>query len=85
MSKNGMATYDKTVNFVNLTHLPTPKREYTVNFEKLTGGLNIYDPDYRLKLNESPDMENMLWKNGTLCSRYGQNYVYTPETLEGSE
>lgn len=84
MSKNGMATYDATVNYVNLTHLPTPKREYTVNFERLTGGLNLYAPDYRLKTNESPDMENMLWKNGTLCSRYGQNYVYVPETLEHS-
>ena len=75
MSKNGMATYDRTVNYVNLTHLPTPKKEYTVNFEKLTGGLNLYAPDYRLNNNESPDMENMLWKNGTLCSRYGQNYT----------
>lgn len=84
MSKNGMATYDATVNYVNLTHLPTPKREYTVNFERLTGGLNLYAPDYRLKTNESPDMENMVWKNGTLCSRYGQNYVYVPETLEHS-
>lgn len=81
MSKNGMATYDKTVNYVNLTHLPTPKKEYTVNFEKLTGGLNLYDPDYRLRLNESPDMENMLWKNGTLCSRYGQDYVAKNELL----
>jgi len=81
MSKNGMATYDRTVNYVNLTHLPNPKKEYTINFEKLTGGLNLYDPDYRLKLNESPDMENMLWKNGTLCSRYGQNYTYVPDTL----
>lgn len=84
MSKNGMATYDAAVNYVNLTHLPTPKREYTVNFERLTGGLNLYAPDYRLKTNESPDMENMVWKNGTLCSRYGQNYVYVPETLEHS-
>ena len=75
MSKNGMASYDRTVNYVNLTHLPTPKREYTINFEKLTGGLNLYAPDYRLNLNESPDMENMLWKNGTLCSRYGQDYL----------
>ena len=55
--------------------MPTPKTEYVVDFEKLIGGLNLYDPDYRLKLNESPDMENMLWKNGTLCSRYGQNWV----------
>ena len=81
MSKNGMATYDRTVNYVNLTHLPNPKKAYTVNFEKLTGGLNLYAPDYRLKNNESPDMENMLWKNGTLCSRYGQNYTYVPSTL----
>lgn len=83
MSKNGMATYDKALNYVNLTHLPTPKKEYTINFEKLTGGLNIYDPDYRLKLNESPDMENMLWKNGTLCSRFGQEYVYRPSSSIG--
>ena len=79
MSKNGMATYDRALNYVNLTHLPNPKHEYTINFESLTGGLNLYDPDYRLKNNESPDMENMLWKNGTLCSRYGQNYVYTSD------
>lgn len=55
--------------------MPDPKTKYQVTFESLTGGLNLYDPDYRLKLNESPDMENMLWKNGTLCSRYGQNYT----------
>lgn len=71
-----MATYDRPVNYVNLTRLPTPKHEYTINFERLTGGLNLYAPDYRLKPNESPDMENMLWKNGTLCSRYGQNYAF---------
>lgn len=75
MAKNGQASWQKTANFVNLTHMPTPKSEYQVNFEKLTGGLNIYSPDYRLELNESPDMENMVWKNGTLCSRYGQTYV----------
>ena len=75
MSKNGMASYQKPADYVNLTRLPTPKKEYITNFERLTGGLNLYDPDYRLKTNESPDMENMLWKNGTLCSRYGQDYV----------
>ena len=75
MAKNGQASWGKTAGYVNLTHMPTPKSEYQVNFEKLTGGLNIYAPDYRLNLNESPDMENMVWKNGTLCSRYGQSYV----------
>lgn len=75
MSKNGMPTFRGNSDYVNLTRLPTPKTEYVVNFERLTGGLNLYAPDYRLKVNESPDMENMLWKNGTLCSRYGQSYV----------
>ena len=81
MSKNGMPTFQRrTGNYVNLTKLPTPKTEYIVNFPALTGGLNLYDPDYRLDANESPDMLNMLWKNGTLCSRSGQAYT-TPAAL----
>lgn len=63
-------------NIVNLSHLPNPKTEYNLTFDKLTGGLNLYAPDYQLKLNESPDMENLLWKNGALCSRFGQSYLY---------
>ena len=81
MSKNGMPTFQqRSSGYVNLTRLPTPKSEYIVNFPELTGGLNLYDPDYRLKANESPDMLNMLWKNGTLCSRAGQAYT-TPAPL----
>ena len=85
MSKNGMANYQKSSNYVNLTHLPTPKQERQVIFDKLTGGLNLYAPDYQLKRNESPDMENMLWKNGALCSRYGQTYVSETPLLEYNE
>jgi len=81
MSKNGMPNFAKTSGYVNLTRLPTPKSEYTVNFDKLTGGLNLYAPDYELKLNESPEMENMLWKNGALCSRLGQSYVDSRSNL----
>ena len=76
MSKNGMPTFQqRSSGYVNLTRLPTPKSEYIVNFPELTGGLNLYDPDYRLSPKESPDMLNMLWKNGTLCSRAGQAYA----------
>lgn len=73
-----MASYQKPAPYVNLTHLPTPKQEYVVNFEKLIGGLNLYAPDYQLKPNESPKMENMLWKSGALCSRMGQAYTDDP-------
>lgn len=77
-----MANYTGSSNYVNLTRLPTPKQERAVTFDKLTGGLNLYAPDYQLKRNESPDMENMLWKNGVLCSRYGQSYTSDTPLLE---
>lgn len=75
MAKNGMANYGRIGRTVDLTHMPDRKREYIVNFTALTGGLNLYSPDYQLDNSESPDMENMLWKDGTLCSRPGQRYL----------
>ena len=56
--------------------------EYTVTFENLNGGINLAELDYRLPPNESPEMENLLWKNGALNARPGQNYV--SETLLGT-
>lgn len=37
-----------------------------------SGGLNIQDLDYTLPLNQSPDMCNMMVKNGAFGKRYGQ-------------
>lgn len=47
--------------YVNFENLPDPKREYVQSFENLNGGLNLYDLDYLLKSNESPEMK----KGGT--------------------
>ena len=52
----------------------TAKTEYSVKFENLDGGLNISDLDFRLSSNESPEMKNLRYLDGTLCSRYGQIY-----------
>ena len=60
---------------VRLSKLPTPNTVYAVDFQKLNGGLNIRELDYRLKPNESPSMRNMWWKDGVLQSRDGQAYV----------
>ena len=38
-----------------------PKKEYALDYSNLCGGLNLWDPDYRLKPSESPEMENLLW------------------------
>lgn len=51
------------------------KSEYVVNFDRLDGGLNIYELDYRLDANESPNMKNLHWKDGALGCRSGQTYA----------
>lgn len=57
---------------VSLSRLPSPPREHVVDFPRLDGGLNTWELDYRLAANESPDMENLWWKDGVLCCRDGQ-------------
>ena len=59
--------------------MPDAKTEYTVNFSSLGGGLNIRDLDYRLKNDESPEMMNLMWRNGVLNGRYGQVWVSDTE------
>lgn len=61
--------------YVNLSKMPDPRQEYTVNFGNLNGGLNLSELEYRLKNNESPSMKNLMWREGVLCSRDGQKYI----------
>ncbi|MBP3210191.1 MAG: hypothetical protein J6M64_09860 [Oscillospiraceae bacterium] len=61
--------------YASLRDVPSPKREYVLDFSNLSGGINLWDPDYRLKSNESPEMKNLLWRNGMLCSRKGQYFL----------
>lgn len=58
-----------------MSYLPNPAQLHTIDFERLDGGLNIFNLDYRLKPSESPDMKNLRWKDGTLSSRKGQQFV----------
>lgn len=61
--------------YVNLSKMPDPRQEYTVNFGNLNGGLNLSELEYRLKNTESPYMKNLMWREGVLCSRDGQALV----------
>ena len=58
---------------VSLSSMPSPNKEYVVDFPRLDGGLNTWELDYRLKVNESPEMRNLWWKDGALCCRDGQH------------
>lgn len=60
---------------INMKYMPSPNREYSMSYGNLAGGLNIFELDYRLKANESPDMKNLVWKDGCLNSRNGQTWV----------
>lgn len=60
---------------LSLRYMPAPNRERSMSFGNLAGGLNIWDLDYRLSPNESPDMKNLVWKDGCLNSRNGQVWV----------
>lgn len=59
-------------DYINNRRIPYQNREYVESFQNLTGGMNRFDLDYRLKGNESPFLQNMSWHNGTLTSRLGQ-------------
>ncbi len=67
--------------YTNMKKAPSPKKEYVLDYSNLCGGINLWDPDYRLKSSESPEMKNLLWRNGMLCSRKGQ--VYLNSTMLG--
>ena len=46
--------------------------EHTVFYERFDGGLNLWDEESRLAKNETPQMQNLWWEGGALCSRQGQ-------------
>jgi len=47
-------------------------KTYRAAFPKLLGGLNLKELDYRLSVDESPEMENLWWQDGVLQCRDGQ-------------
>lgn len=53
----------------------SPKKEYVHSFPALTGGLNLWELDYRLRSEESPAIENLMWREGALNCRDGQVWV----------
>ena len=69
--------------YTNLRDTPAPKKEYVLDYSNICGGINLWDPDYRLKPNESPEIKNLLWRNGMLCSRKGQAYVFDTALGQG--
>lgn len=67
---------------VILSSMPNAPKEYVIDLPKLSGGLNLWDLDYRMDANQSPDMQNLCWLDGSLSCRPGQSWI-TSENSPG--
>lgn len=63
---------------ISLSSVPSQHATKMVDFSRLDGGLNLWEMDYRLNRNQSPEMKNLWWQDGVLQCRDGQNYLYGP-------
>lgn len=68
--------------FKNYFGVKGPPKKKVLDLSRLDGGLNTWELDYRIKPNQSPDIENMWWVDGVLGSRRGQEMLLE-ETLSG--
>ena len=59
--------------------LPAPPAEKTAVYRGLAGGLNLRELDYRMDPDQSPEMENLWWRDGLLGCRDGQEFLSEAE------
>lgn len=65
-------------NPIGLSGMPDPPEERMITFDTLSGGLNLWELDYRMDAGQSPEMENLWWRDGVLSCRDGQEAVSAP-------
>lgn len=70
---------------MKLTSIPNQHPIKVVDFPRLDGGLNLWELDYRLSNNQSPEMKNLWWQDGVLQCRDGQEYLVGPPPLAPGE
>ena len=63
---------------ISLSSMPNQHATKMVDFPRLDGGLNLWEMDYRINRNQSPEMKNLWWQDGVLQCRDGQSYLYGP-------
>lgn len=58
-----------------ITNIPHQHATKVIDFPRLDGGLNLWELDYRISRNQSPEMKNLWWQDGVLQCRDGQAYI----------
>lgn len=65
--------------YVDLSKIPNAPRQYQAYIKDLSGGLNLRKAPSEIADNQCSDMVNMLWENGVLRSRKGQEVLPASE------
>lgn len=66
-----------------ITSIPRQHATKLIDFQRLDGGLNLWEVEYRLAGNQSPEMKNLWWQDGVLQCRDGQTYLTKDELGTG--
>ena len=61
--------------FISASKFPDPPEGKIAVFKDLSGGLNLWQAEYRMDADQSPEMKNLWWRDGLLTCRDGQEYV----------
>ena len=70
--------------YVNLSKLPSPPKKYQVALGSLYGGLNTAKLPSEIGSSQCPELLNMLWRDGVLRSRKGQEILQGQIQAEGN-
>ena len=68
---------------ITSSQLPAGPEEKTAVLRNLSGGLNLSELDYRMDADQSPDMQNLWWRDGVLGCRDGQEFLSRQELGTG--
>lgn len=68
---------------VSLSSMPAANTEHVIRLENLSGGLNLWELDYRMDGSQSPEMKNLWWRDGLLGCRDGQRQLLAPQQMQG--
>lgn len=69
--------------YISGNTFPNGPEKKVMTIKDLSGGLNLLELDYRMGPGESPKMKNLWWRDGLLCCRDGQEYVFTEKIGRG--
>ena len=61
---------------ISISNMPNQHATKMVDFPRLDGGLNLWEMDYRINRNQSPEMKNLWWQDGVRGIDYSRKEAF---------